>query len=135
MPNTIEIDGVLRVLPLAASTTVKAGQIGCLNTSGYLVPASAATGLKPVGRIEESATCGTTAGEVKVAVKCGTFLLDNKSTDSLTLADIGNDCYFYGANEVGKTDGSDSGSSQPATRSAAGKVFNIDGGKVAVKFG
>ena len=39
--DTKERDGILIVHPVKANTTVCAGEIGCLDASGYLVPASA----------------------------------------------------------------------------------------------
>ena len=67
--DTKERDGILIVHPVKADTKVCAGEIGCLDASGYLVPASVATGLKAVGRIEETVTGGTTDGEEKALVK------------------------------------------------------------------
>ncbi len=134
MPNTIEIEGILRNFFLAANTSVLAGEMGCLNSDGDLVPASQATGLNSVGRIEETAS-STQENEVSVLVKAGVFLLENHATDGVSITDIGADCYFTDTNEVAKTDGSDS-SANPAvaaSRSKAGVIFNIDGEKVAVR--
>lgn len=90
--DTKERDGILVVHPLKANTKVCAGEIGCLDASGYLVPASAATDLKAVGRIEETVTGGTTDGEEKALVKKGVFLLKNNSSDKVTRAHIESDC-------------------------------------------
>lgn len=130
--DTKERDGILIVHPVKADTKVCAGEIGCLDASGYLVPASVATGLKAVGRIEETVTGGTTDGEEKALVKKGVFLLKNSSADKVTRAHIESDCYLSGAAEVAATDGKGSGSAP--TRSKAGKVIDVEGDFVAVKF-
>ena len=125
--DTKERDGILIVHPVKANTTVCAGEIGCLDASGYLVPASVATGLKAVGRIEETVTGGTTDGEEKALVKKGVFLLKNSSADKVTRAHIESDCYLSGAAEVAAADGS-------GARSKAGKVIDVEGDFVAVRF-
>lgn len=130
--DTKERDGILIVHPVKADTKVCAGEIGCLDASGYLVPASAATDLKAVGRIEETVTGGTTDGEEKALVKKGVFLLKNSSADKVTRAHIESDCYLSGAAEVAATDGKGEGTA--ATRSKAGKVIDVEGDFVAVKF-
>ena len=94
--DTKERDGILIVHPVKANTTVCAGEIGCLDASGYLVPASAATDLKAVGRIEETVTGGTTDGEEKALVKKGVFLLKNNSADKVTRTHIESDCFLSG---------------------------------------
>ena len=125
--DTKERDGILIVHPVKADTKVCAGEIGCLDADGYLVPASVATGLKAVGRIEETVTGGTTDGEEKALVKKGVFLLKNSSADKVTRAHIESDCYLSGAAEVAATDGS-------GARSKAGKVIDVEGDFVAVRF-
>lgn len=125
--DTKERDGILIVHPVKANTTVCAGEIGCLDASGYLVPASAATDLKAVGRIEETVTGGTTDGEEKALVKKGVFLLKNNSADKVTRTHIESDCYLSGGAEVAATDGS-------RARSKAGKVIDVEGDFVAVRF-
>lgn len=109
-----------RVLPIKGATKVYAGGMGALDGSGRLVPMATATGLKGVGRIEHTVNNAGGDGAVSVEVKCGIFRWANStSTDQITLADIGSDCYGVDDQTVAKTNGSSS-------RSVAGKVYDVD---------
>jgi hypothetical protein len=68
--------------------------MGALNSSGFLVPASDAAGLRVVGRIEE--TVDNSAGSDGAAFACareGVFLFDNSGTNAVDAADAGKECY------------------------------------------
>lgn len=120
--DTKEVEGVLSAHPVKSGVTVYAGQIGCLDSTGFLVSGSAAEGLVAIGRIEETVTGD---GVALAEVKKGTFLYKNAASDKLTRADIGKDCYISGPSEVCKTG---------TGKSLAGKVYQIDGDYVAVTF-
>ena len=79
-----------------------------------------ATTLRGVGRFAEQMEGGAVAGEVNVEIDKGIFCFANStSTDALTTADIGSDCYIVDDQTVAKTNGS-------STRSVAGRVFDVD---------
>ena len=52
---------------------------------------------------------------------------NSTSTDAITLADVGSDCYIVDDQTVAKTNGS-------GTRSRAGRVFDVDSEGVWVDF-
>jgi hypothetical protein len=118
-----------RTLPLKASTKVFAGSMGAIDGSGWLVPMSTATTLKGVGRVERRVdNSGGGNGALSADVMVGTFRFGNSaSTDLITLADIGNDCYGVDDQTVAKTNGS-------STRSVAGKIYDVDAQGVWVTF-
>lgn len=121
--------GDMLVLPVAASTKIFAGSLVAINASGYAVPGSTSTTLKGAGRAEQAVdNSGGSAGALTVEVRKGVFLFGNSaSADLITIADIGNDCYIVDDQTVAKTNGS-------ATRSVAGKIFDVDASGVWVKF-
>lgn len=127
--NTLRRDGGQLKLALAAATLIYGGTIVCVNASGYATKGATSTTLKAVGVSEDRAdNSAGAAGDVGVQVRKGVFAFANSaSTDQITLADIGNDCYIVDDSTVAKTNGS-------ATRSVAGKVFDVDDDGVWVKF-
>lgn len=126
--NTPQRSGDRRDIPVAASTLIYAGALVAINASGYAVPFSTSTTLKPAGRAEVRAdNSAGAAGDIKVHVAVGIFRWGNStSTDALTQADIGSDCYGVDDQTVAKTSGTN-------TRSIAGKVFDVDDQGVWVK--
>lgn len=116
-------------LGLAASTKIYAGSIACRNASGYAVPGSVATTLKALGMATEQVdNSAGAAGAKSVQIAKGVYKFGNSaSTDLLTIADIGNDCYIVDDQTVAKTNGT-------STRSVAGKVFAVDTDGVWVQF-
>lgn len=127
--NTPRRDGQELSLGLAASTKIYGGSIVCRNASGYAVPGSTATTLKALGVAEEQVdNAAGAAGAKSVRIRKGTFRFANStSTDAITIADIGNDCYVVDDQTVAKTNGS-------STRSVAGKVADVDSNGVWVTF-
>lgn len=107
--------------PVAASTKIFAGALACINASGYLTKGATATTLKCVGIAKEVADNSAGAnGAITGKVKRGCFPFANSaSTDQITLADVGSDCYIVDDQTVAKTSGS-------STRSVAGKVRDVD---------
>lgn len=125
--NTPARSGDTRTFPIAGATKVFAGALVALNSSGYLVPFSASTTLKTVGRNERTINNTGSAGDLSADVKTGTFRFANSASgDLITRADIGNDCYGVDDQTVAKTNGSSS-------RSLAGKIFDVDDQGVWVK--
>lgn len=126
--NTKRRDGLALSLPMAASTTIHAGVIVCVNSSGVAVNGTTATGLKAVGVSAKRAVSGSVAGADRVEVLKGVFPFGNStSSDAITLADVGADCYIVDNQTVAKT-------SATSTRSVAGKVFDVDADGVWVQF-
>jgi hypothetical protein len=90
--------------PMAASTTISAGDAVCLDSSGNAVPASATTGLVARGVAQHSVDNSTgLAGDLSIDSVSGIFGFSNKSGDEVTAAEIGDVCYFSQATEVCKT--------------------------------
>lgn len=128
--NTPEKDGVLRHVGVAADAVCHAGGLACRSATGFATPGATATTLKALGRFEEAVdNTGGADGAVTVKVKKGVFRFANSAAgDEITAADIGNDCYIVDDETVAKTDGA-------ATRSIAGKVYDVDAQGVWVEVG
>ena len=115
--------------PVAAATRLFAGTIVCINASNVAVRGSAATGLRAVGvAIEHADNTAGAAGDVRVKVRRGLWQFGNSaSTDQITLADCGQQCWIVDDNTVAKT-------SDTNTRSVAGIVRDVDAAGVWVEF-
>lgn len=116
--------GKFLVLQVAENTTIEAGHMVAVNSSGYAVAASKTENLKVAGLAEESVTTG--AGETaEITVRRGCFLLANgTSDDALGQADMLGDCYVVDSLTVGAVS---TGSSK------AGKVLGFEDGGVWVE--
>ncbi|MCK3776463.1 hypothetical protein MZK49_06940 [Ensifer sesbaniae] len=127
--NTPERGGDRRRIAVAAATVIYAGAMVALNAAGNAVPVSTALNLKGVGRAERRAdNAGGAAGDVAVDVGVGIYRYANSAAaDAITQADIGSDCYGVDDQTVAKTNGG-------GTRSAVGKIFDVDAQGVWVKF-
>ncbi len=80
--------------PMESATTVYAGGIVALNTSGYLVPASADVTLKVVGVAQETVVNAGAAAAKKCPVRRGTFAFASAgSGDQLAQDDVGKVVY------------------------------------------
>jgi hypothetical protein len=118
-------------LPVAASTKVFAGALVCIDTNGRATEGETATTLISVGRAELTVDNSTgSAGAKSVTVRKGAFWYANStSTDAISAPDRYSTCYVVDDQTVAKTTGG-------TTRSAAGKVLDIDSTKgVLVLFG
>ncbi|PKP93188.1 MAG: hypothetical protein CVT77_06555 [Alphaproteobacteria bacterium HGW-Alphaproteobacteria-16] len=126
--NTGRRDGVQYVRKLAAAK-VLAGTIACLNAAGYAVGGSTATTLVADGVFFETVdNSGGAAGDKSARVEKGVFhFLNSASTDAITIAEVGDDCYIVDNQTVAKTDGT-------STRSKAGKIVDVDAQGVWVEF-
>lgn len=128
--NTNSRPGKVRAFPMEAATLIPAGVMACLNASGRLTNGATSTTLKCVGvpqrRIDNSSGA---ASAIKGEVERGVFgpFANSASTDQLTLADVGSDCYIVDNQTVAKTNGS-------TTRSIAGKVYDVTADGVYVNF-
>lgn len=115
---------------VAASVTCRGGGIAVLDASGNVKPGVTATGLICVGAF--TATVDNSAGAaaaVKVPVEAGVFRFGNSAAgDAITKAEIGDTCYIVDDQTVAKTDGT-------GTRSAAGKIVDVDSYGVWVRMG
>lgn len=121
-------DGEVYSYPVAAATKIFAGALVCLDASGNIVPGATATTLVAAGRARENVdnTLGAAAA-LSVEVEQGIFRFANSaSTDLITKAEIGDTCYIVDDQTVAKTNGT-------STRSAAGKVVDVDSDGVWVK--
>lgn len=117
-------------LPVAANAVVYAGALVCVNASGYAVKGATSTTLKAAGvAVQRVDATGAADGALRVEVdRQGAFLFANSaSTDQITLADLGATAYIVDDQTVAKTNGS-------ASRSAAGRIVDVDAAGVWVAF-
>lgn len=116
--------------PVAAATVLFEGAMVCLNAAGDAVPGSTATGLVPRGVAEARVDNAAGAvGDKSVPSQAGTFRFENSTAaDEITRAEIGDTAYIVDDQTVAKTDGT-------GTRSAAGKIIDVDAVGVWVAFG
>ncbi|WP_420553982.1 hypothetical protein [Neptuniibacter marinus] len=126
--NTKRREGIQHSDPVAAATKIYAGALVCLDASGNAVPGSTSTTLTARGRAEEYVdNSGGAAGDERVETRRGVFLFNNSATtDEITRADIGNDCYIVDDETVAKTNGT-------STRSVAGKIHDVESAGVWVE--
>ena len=106
---------------VASGAKCYAGGIAVRNSTGYVQPATTATGLVALGIFEEQAdnTLGQD-GDIEARVREGVFVLGNSAdSDAITIADLGNACYLVDDATVAKTNGSN-------TRSVAGIIRYLD---------
>lgn len=114
--------------PVAATTKIYAGAIVCINSSGLATKGAVATTLKTVGVAQALAdNSAGAASAIRVKTRRGCFKFANStSTDAITLAEVGSDCYVVDDQTVAKTSGS-------STRSVAGKVRDVESDGVWVE--
>jgi hypothetical protein len=129
--NTRERTGEILDIPAKAGARGFAGGIAVLS-GGYAAPASTALNLVAAGRFEEDFdNTGGVNGAFFVRVRQGIFQYANStSTEAITQAEVGQDCYLVDDQTVGKT--AAIVSSNP-TRSRAGKVIAVDDSGVWVQ--
>lgn len=122
-------DGVMRNFPVAANALVYAGVMAVLS-AGNLTKGITGVGLVSVGVTRERIdNTGGAAGAIRGNVHRGVFgpFANSAAGDLIAVADIGTDCYIVDDSTVAKTSGS-------ATRSVAGKVFDVSADGVWVDF-
>jgi len=112
---------------VAAAVVCRAGGIAVLDASGNVKPGVVAADLICVGMFAETVNNSTgVAAAVKVKVRRGVFRFGNSAAaDLITKANIGDTCYIVDDQTVALTNGT-------ATRSAAGKIVDVDSAGVWV---
>lgn len=118
--NTPRRNGEFLVLSPAADTTIYAGTIAAINSSGELVPAADTTDLKVVGRAENYSAEGE-----DVKVRKGVFGFANDG--SISKSNIEDDCYIVDEVTVGLA-------ASVTNSITAGKIFDVEDDQVWVKF-
>lgn len=126
--NTSRRDGIQFSDPVAAAAKIFAGSLVCLDASGNAVPGSTTTTIKVRGVAQEQVdNTGGAAGAKRIETRRGVFQFANSaSTDQITRAEIGTQCYIVDDQTVAKT-------SATNTRSVAGVVRDVDDGGVWVE--
>lgn len=120
--NTPELHagGIKYAYTRVAAEKINAGTLVAQNSEGLAVPAADAAGLIVLGRAENSVDAGENA-----VVKTGVFLYDNGAdTETLTVGDIGKECFVVDAVTVGIVGGTN--------KVKAGKVLDVMPEGVAV---
>jgi len=121
-------DGAVLSMPVAGAMKIFAGALVARDASGYATPGATGAALLGIGRAETMADNTSGAdGDVSVTVSKGVFRFANDVTDTVTRIHIGLDCYIVDDQTVASTDG-------VGTRPVAGKVFDVDGEGVWVRF-
>lgn len=112
-----------------APAKIFAGTMVMLNSTGFATGGATATGQIADGvAMETIDNVGGSPGDKSIRVEKGLFCFENSSsTDAITIAEIGDNCYIVDNQTVAKTDGS-------ATRSVAGKIMDVDAEGVWVLF-
>jgi hypothetical protein len=128
----VEKEGVHSQAPVKGSTTIYQGALVVMS-SGVAIPGKTATGLVTLGVATETVENAGSDGAVSVEVKRGTFKFFNDSGAAVTSADIGKTAYVVDDQTVSKSDGA--AGEDPATRSAAGTIIDVDSDGVWVRVG
>jgi len=113
--------GVQISLAVKDSTTVYAGALVAINSSGKAEPAADASGLRAVGRAENTAADGAA---VRIRRK-GVFRYANDTVDAVTAAMYGQVCYVKDDHTVSSSAGS--------YAVVAGRVVRVDADGVWVE--
>jgi hypothetical protein len=114
-------DAVIRKVSLKmAAQKIWRGSLVMLD-AGYAKRGAVATGKIAVGRAAATVdNSGGAAGDLSIEVEQGVFKFANStSSDAITQAEVGSNCYIVDDQTVAKTDGT-------GTRSVAGKVVAVD---------
>lgn len=119
--DTIRRSGDNLSLKAAATKVYFAGALVARDGNGRATPGAVATTIRGVGRARETVDNSAGADDaLDVPIEKGIFRWDNSaSTDEITAADIGSDCYIVDDQTVAKTNGT-------STRSVAGKIHDVD---------
>lgn len=104
-------------VPQKGSTTLYQGSGTVLDSTGYAVAASTATGLITVGVNRVQSINSGADGAVSIEVDHGDFLFDNSGSDAITVTEVGKLCYWEDDHTVSKT---------ATGKSAAGRVIQLN---------
>lgn len=121
--NTRRSNGDVRVLPVAANTTLYAGTMLAVNAAGQLVPPGTAGAVRVVGYAQTNST-GLATHPAWLGVS-GPWV-NGSGADQVTAADVGATVYAVDNQTIAKTD--------TGGRLAAGTVWSVDADGVWVKF-
>jgi predicted RecA/RadA family phage recombinase len=99
--STQEQSGTVISVPLAASTTLYAGTLACVNTSGYAITAANTAGLIVAGVVDSTAVNSGSAGDASVRIKRGVFKFANSGTNAVDQDDVGRAVYVEDNQTVG----------------------------------
>ena len=126
--NTAARSGSRLNLGVAAAVLIFAGSLVARNAAGNAIPGATAVGILGAGRAVDTVdnTLGL-AGARRVEIDKGIFRFDNLAADLVTIAMVGTDCFIVDDQTVAATNGG-------ATRSVAGRVFDVDAQGVWVVF-
>ena len=115
---------------VAAGARIFQGGIVCLSATGFAIAGTAAATLKADGMAKETIDNREGAdGALRVEIERGVFPFGNSAgADEVTIADIGMIAFVVDDETVARTDGG-------ATRSAAGRIEDVDAVGVWVRFG
>lgn len=122
-------EGTIRNFPVAAAAVLYAGTIAVLS-AGNLTKGVTGVGLVCVGATRERIDNSTgIAGAIRGNAFRGVHgpFANSAAGDLIALTDVGTDCYIVDDSTVAKTSGG-------ATRSIAGKVFDVSADGVWVHF-
>lgn len=111
-----------REFTVASGSTVYAGAITAVNSSGKAVPATSQGAITVVGRAENTASAGET-----VKTRSGMFLYNPVSSGAVTVSDLNRKCYVADDQTVTLTSGS--------SAVLAGVVRDVTSGGVVTEIG
>ena len=111
-----------REFTVASGSTVYAGAITAVNSSGKAIPATSQGAITVVGRAENTATAGET-----VKTRSGMFLYNPVSSGAITVSDLNKTCYVADDQTVTLTSGS--------SAVIAGVVRDVTAGGIVTEIG
>ena len=111
-----------REFTVATGSTVYAGAITAVNSSGKAIPATSAGAITVVGRAENTAAAGET-----VTTRSGMFLYNSVSSGAIAVTDLNKKCYIADDQTLTLTSGS--------SAVVAGVVRDVTSGGVVVEIG
>ena len=111
-----------REFTVASGSTVYAGAITAVNSSGKAIPATSQGAITVVGRAENTATAGET-----VKTRSGMFLYNPVSSGAIAVTDLNKTCYIADDQTVTLTSGS--------SAVIAGVVRDVTAGGIVIEIG
>jgi len=111
-----------REFTVASGSTVYAGAITAVNSSGKAIPATSQGAITVVGRAENTATAGET-----VKTRSGMFLYNPVSSGAIAVTDLNKTCYVADDQTVTLTSGS--------SAVIAGVVRDVTAGGIVIEIG
>ena len=111
-----------REFTVASGSTVYAGAITAVNSSGKAIPATSSGAITVIGRAENTATAGET-----VKTRSGMFLYNPVSSGAISVTDVNKKCYVADDQTVTLTSGT--------SAVVAGVVRDVISGGVVTEIG